>query len=178
MEHPTKKDIDGLIEYIDGIDLNLLIKTKDEQHDLVLYTFESQSIVLNKKTKRILLDDAYLSWLLFTKLTKFTLKGVSIPNVEKVDLEILTKNLECLRNLWYSAVAKERYERTKEKTLVISIEDINRDFPMLFNPTQLQLISTKSRKDATNISAYLLLSSMVISYDYEHILNTIADKNL
>lgn len=173
MEHPTKKDIDGLIEYIDGIDLDLLIKKKDEQHDLVLHTFESQDVVPNKKTKRILLDDAYLSWLLFIKFTKFLLKGVSIPNVEKTDLERLKENLESLRNLWYSAVAKERYEKTKEKTLVVSMEDINRDFPMLFNPTQLQLISTESRK-----SAFLLLSSMVISCDYEHILNTIADKNL
>ena len=158
MERPTKENIQGLISYIRNLDIKRLKKVKDEQHDLVLYTFESQQINPNDEVKQILIDDAYLSWMLFMRYDLDRSLG------EEVDYEKFKANISSLKKLWYSAKVRKMFEESKKRLLVIMSDEVEKDFPgQLFKPAN---------------ENSMVMSSVVIAMDYQNIVDTLARKDL
>ena len=157
MERPIK-NIQGLINYIRGLDIEHLKTVKDKQHDLILYTFESQRAEPDEETKQILMDDAYLSWLLFMRFE---------AERQKVDYKKFLENISSLKRLWCTAKARANYEKTGQKVYMVTMEDINKEFPgILF----------KSCEKAPDQP--IVLTSMIIAMDYENIIQTLARKDL
>lgn len=160
MERPIK-NIQVLINYIRGLDIEHLKTVKDKQHDLILYTFESQRAEPDEETKQILMDDAYLSWLLFMRFDMDKSLG------QNIDYKTFLENISSLKRLWCTAKARSNYEKTGQKVYMVTMEDINKEFPgILF----------KSCEKAPDQP--VVLSSMVIAMDYENIVQTLARKDL
>lgn len=164
MAHPTRKNLEGLISYIRGLDINRLKQEKDNQHDLVVLTFESQEeeeVVLNEETKQVLIDDAYLSLLLFMRY------DLDLNNNKCVDYDKFLKNISCLKRLWYTSKLKNQFNKEGKRVLVIKLEEVDKDFPgVLF----------KKSENAPDVP--IVFTSMILALDYDIIINTLARKNL
>ena len=161
MERPTKENIQGLINYIRGLDIEHLKTVKNEQHDLILYTFESQRAEPNDEAKQILMDDAYLSWLLFMRFDMDKSLG------QNIDYKTFLNNISTLKKIWCAAKAKANFEKTGQRVYEVTVEDINKELPgILFR-------SCENAPDQP-----IVLSSMVIAMDYENVVQTLARKDL
>jgi hypothetical protein len=162
MEHPTKQNLEGLIYYIKNLDIKQIEKKEKEQREMVQLIFESQTqedIVFDSETKQVLIDEAYLSWLLFMK------KDLDVNSKNKASYDNLLKKIDGLKRLWYTTKLRPQLEQQEKKAIVITLDEMTRDFPgALFKVNQ------------PDIS--IVFTSLVIAMDYKMIVNTLARKDL